>query len=118
MFKIKIKSKVHGEPFLLKETQAEVDAYLAEIEQSQHWGAPALPIVDEMGQPTGEMSVPEYSVEVVDVTAEVEQEKVNKECLAYLAETDYLIIRELDNGVKCPEDVKAKRQECRSKIVK
>jgi len=60
----------------------------------------------------------EYTIEILDISAQVDQEKQNAEALAYLASTDWLIIREIDSGVPCPVDVKAKRAEARSKIVR
>lgn len=60
----------------------------------------------------------EYTVEIEDISAKVQQEKDNAEALAYLAETDWMIIREVDAGVPCPADVKAKRAEARAKIVR
>lgn len=60
----------------------------------------------------------DYEVEITDITSKLEQEKVNAEALAFLAATDFYIIRELDNGVPCPADIKAKRQEARNRIVK
>lgn len=59
-----------------------------------------------------------YIVEYVDISAEVEQEKINAEALAYLASTDWLIIREIDSGVVCPAEVKAAREQARLKVVK
>ena len=38
--------------------------------------------------------------------------------LKYLAETDYLIIREMDSGVPCPVEIKAARQAAREKVIK
>lgn len=58
-----------------------------------------------------------YVVEYIDISAEVEQAKINQEALEYLAKTDWLIIRAIDAGVPCPEDVKAARQAAREKIV-
>lgn len=60
----------------------------------------------------------EYTVEIEDISAKVQQDKDNAEALAYLAETDWMIIREVDAGVPCPVDVKAKRAEARAKIVR
>ena len=60
----------------------------------------------------------EYSVEIEDISAKVQQNKDNAEALAYLDETDWMIIREVDAGVPCPADVKAKRAEARAKIVR
>ena len=60
----------------------------------------------------------EYTIEILDISSQVEQEKQNAEALAYLAETDWMVIREIDAGVPCPVDVKSKRAEARSKIVR
>lgn len=60
----------------------------------------------------------EYTIEILDVTAEMNQEKQNKEALKYLAETDWYIIREMDSGIQCPGDVKQLRAEARAKVVK
>lgn len=60
----------------------------------------------------------EYTIEILDISAQVNQENQNADALAYLSSTDWLIIREIDAGVPCPVDVKAKRAEARSKIVR
>jgi len=60
----------------------------------------------------------EYTVEILDITAQVEQERINAEALAYLASTDWLVIREIDAGVPCPAEVKAERAAARARIVK
>lgn len=60
----------------------------------------------------------EYTIEITDITVEIEQEKANAEALAYLAETDWLMIRELEIGKPMPEEIKIKRQEARDKVVK
>lgn len=60
----------------------------------------------------------EYTIEITDITAEVEQEKANAEALKYLADTDWLMIRELEIGKPMPEEIKLKRQEARNKVVK
>ena len=39
-----------------------------------------------------------------------------QEAMNYLAITDWYIVRELDSGVKTPDDVKTKRQEARDII--
>ena len=60
----------------------------------------------------------EYTVEIEDITAQVAQQAINAEALAYLASTDWLIIREMDAGVLCPAEIKALRAEARAKIVR
>lgn len=59
-----------------------------------------------------------YEVKIEDMSAKLEQERVNSEALAFLAATDYLIIREMDNGVPCPVEIKAQRQAARERILK
>lgn len=59
-----------------------------------------------------------YVVEIEDKSAEIAQQAINAEALAYLAATDFYIIRELDNGVPCPADIKAERQAARNRIVR
>lgn len=60
----------------------------------------------------------EYTIEIEDIGAQLEQERINREALEYLASTDWLIIRELDAGIPCPADVKQARAEARSRIVR
>jgi|694.fasta_scaffold02291_13 hypothetical protein len=60
----------------------------------------------------------EYTVEIEDITAQVAQEAINAEALAYLASTDWLIIREVDAGVPCPAEIKTLRAEARAKVVR
>lgn len=60
----------------------------------------------------------EYTIEIIDITAEVEQERINAEALKYLADTDWMIIREVDAGIACPADVKLARAEARARIVR
>jgi hypothetical protein len=60
----------------------------------------------------------EYTIEIEDITAQVEQEKINAEALAYLASTDFYIIREADAGTPCPAEIKAERAAARARIVK
>lgn len=60
----------------------------------------------------------EFTVEIEDITEKVAQEKINSESLSYLASTDWYIIREIDSGTPCPEEIKQLRAEARSKIVR
>jgi hypothetical protein len=59
-----------------------------------------------------------YWVEYIDISAQVEQEKTNAEALAYLASTDWMIIRETETQVACPAEIKQLRAEARLKVVK
>ncbi len=60
----------------------------------------------------------EYQIQIEDIAQEVAQAQLNSEAFTYLAETDWLIIREMDTGVACPDEVKKLRQEARNKIVR
>ena len=46
------------------------------------------------------------------------QLNINAEALAYLASTDWLIIRQQEAGIVVPPDITSARVEARSKIVK
>lgn len=81
-------------------------------------GQPERPELDADGNPTGNILPAEYTVQITDITAELEQERINAEALKYLADTDWMIIREVDSGVVCPADVKLARAQARAKIVR
>ena len=59
-----------------------------------------------------------YWVEYVDISLQVEQDKINAEALAYLASTDWLIVREIETQVPCPLEVKELRAAARLKVVR
>ena len=58
----------------------------------------------------------EYTIEVLDITEQLTQQKINDEALQYLKDTDWYIIREIDSGVQCPESVKQNRANARIRI--
>lgn len=97
IIRLYINSQTHGQLYKDFNSQEQVDQYLNEI--GNHWGE-------------------QVQFNQVDITSQVEQEKINKEALDYLASTDYLIIREMDNGTPCPADIKAARQAARQRIVR
>lgn len=74
--------------------------------------------IDELNKPTGIFIYPEHSVQIIDITQEYNQQKINEESLKYLTDTDWYIIREYDTGIICPVEIKKLRAEARSKIVK
>lgn len=99
MKRLHINSQIHGLRFIDFNNQEELDQYLSQI--GNHWG-------DEE----------QVNFSQEDLSQQLNQEQINKEALEYLASTDYLIIREMDNGVPCPAEVKAARQAARERIVK
>jgi hypothetical protein len=54
---------------------------------------------------------------IVPTISKVEQEKINREALAYLANTDWYVVRKTESGVEIPQDVSQARAEARAKIV-
>lgn len=100
-----------------------ITVYVSEDDLSEKikdWGhgLPERPELDEMGEPTGVILPAEYTVEIEDITAQHEQNKINTEALAYLTSTDWYIIRELDEGKPCPTEIKAERAAARARIIK
>jgi len=82
------------------------------------FGLPERAELDAEGSPTGVILPAEYTIEIEDITAQVAQEAINAEALAYLASTDWLVIREVDAGVACPAEIKTLRAEARAKVVR
>lgn len=112
MYKLTVKDlqgNILHEPTL--ETQIEALTMKAEIESFHNYNFPAHE--DEQGN-----LVADFTVEIEDISTKVQQEKVNQEALLFLAQTDWLIIRESETGVKCPDDVKVLRQQARDKVIK
>ncbi len=60
----------------------------------------------------------EYTVEVQDISAQLEQERINREALEYLASTDWMAIRASEGGKPMPEEIKQARAEARTRIVR
>lgn len=133
MIRIDINSQKEGIFWLEVKDQAAADEYIKWCFDTQKWGKnewieiiPEVPqVVDEGGNVISE-AVPEqqiihpadYSIETSDITAQVEQQKINEESLAYLASTDWMIIRETETGVPCPAEIKQARQAARDRIIR
>jgi hypothetical protein len=58
------------------------------------------------------------TVEIIDRTEELAKLEINQKALAYLVETDWMVVRQMETGIAIPEDVLVLRQEARQKIVK
>lgn len=66
-----------------------------------------------------EVEIPaDYEVLIEDLTAKMEQEKINEEALAFLAATDWMVIRAMERGEEISPELKAERQAARDRIVK
>lgn len=69
------------------------------------------------------MPFPKPSIEQLEKAYEIASKRSTiflkkEESLNYLASTDWYIIRELDTGIKCPEEIRKLRQAAREKIIK
>jgi hypothetical protein len=100
-----------------------VNEYLKEKEDLRDLENDSLNIVDNQIMEWSFSNIPQPSMEELEalqesVQSKMDQEAINKEALAYLLNTDWMVIREIDSGVPCPEQVKTLRAEARAKIVK
>jgi len=142
MFRLHIKSLIHGNAWLDFPTMRELEAKLLELRSSLHWGVEAYDqvieaqdaVLDEEGnviQEAVEAQVIHHEgsveYEIEDLTNKVNQEKINKEALQFLNDSDWKILRhkdQLDLGVETSltaEEFTAliqERQNARLRIVK
>lgn len=96
MIRLTINSQKHGEVYKDFSTQEELDAYIAEVTESKHWG--------------------EFTHTSQDLTAQLLLEKEKAEAAAYLKSTDWYVVRNAETGVAVPNDVTTKRAEARLKL--
>lgn len=61
----------------------------------ENWGSPEIneEVLNENGEITTNSTPAEYEVLIEDCTAEVEQERINKEAKEYLIKTDYVVLK-------------------------
>ena len=88
--------------------------YQAEVLDESN--AVIIPEIPEVSHLEYKMAT-EYSVEIIDVTAQLEQEQINREALQYLADTDWYVIRSID-GIAVPSDIQTERAAARLRIVR
>lgn len=60
----------------------------------------------------------DYEILISDCSEEVAQAAINSEALAYLASTDFYVVRFMEEGTPYPEEIKLARAEARAKIIK
>jgi hypothetical protein len=64
-----------------------------------------------------EINVPaEYELEIVDISDQLAQEQVNNAARAYLASTDWYVVRFLESGIAVPSEVTAQRAAARASV--
>lgn len=72
-------------------------------------------------QELAELWVAEHQFQNVvyeDITAKLEQDRINAESLTYLASTDWYVIRKQETGAEIPQDVLEQRAAARARIIK
>ena len=99
-----------------------IDAYLKQHEADRHEDD-SLNVCDGSIVRWDFKNIPQPSIEELEalqesVQSKADQDAINKEALAYLLNTDWMVIREMDSGIVCPAEVKQLRAEARAKVVK
>lgn len=57
-----------------------------------------------------------FTVDRKDISEELNQERINREAEEYLSSTDKWVIRELETGIKTPQEIKDARKAAREKV--
>lgn len=116
-------------------TMEEAQAWLASHEGMGTFGQKAGPqatqveifpaVVDSEGveitpaqYETQQVEVSGYSVEIVDISAQLEQEATNAAALKFLADTDFIVVRAAERGEQLSPEFKAEREAARASIVR
>lgn len=60
----------------------------------------------------------QYEIQIEDITEQLQKQKESIDALDLLNKTDYMVIRELETGVKMPEEIKEQRAQARLKVIK
>jgi hypothetical protein len=110
------KRQVISHPAISNESQVEISP--AVIDEDGVEISPAQFETQVTEVPAREEVLEGYTVEIVDISAKLEQEAINAAALKLLAESDWMILRELDSGVACPQEVKDARAAARAAIVR
>ena len=81
-------------------TQDEAQAWLDQGITENWWGQPD-----------------NYRIEQEDISETLNEQAESYAAKKFLDDTDWLIIRQIDSGEPCPEDVKAARAVARTKVI-
>jgi hypothetical protein len=85
-----------GSPFIASfETQEELDLWLSSCLAKNKFGLPERPELDVEGNPTGNILPAEYTIEISDISQEIELQKQSQEALQFLKDTDFKVLRHL-----------------------
>ena len=100
-----------------------LEGHVATEDESINPEAFAVAHINDPSSSFWRMSIPKPSLAQLEaIKAELGPKKAAKAesdaALKFLAESDFYIIREMDNGVPCPAEIKAARQAAREKVIK
>jgi hypothetical protein len=121
----------------IEETQSWIDSQLS-VGLNCAWGKPEhtiqveiSPYIPAVYEEEGELIseaveaifedqvVPsEFTIEIEDITEQVEQERINTTALRYLAETDWIVTRAMERGEELSSEFKAEREAARASVVR
>jgi hypothetical protein len=110
------KRQVISHPAISIESQVEISP--AVIDEDGVEISPAQFETQVTEIPAREEIIEGYVVEIVDISAQLAQEAINAAALKLLAETDWMVIRQLENGTLIPAEVSASRAAARAAIVR
>ena len=93
----KVIVKKNGElvQFLIFHDEQVMNDWIEMLATTKAWGNPEIneEVLNENGEITTNSTPAEYEVLIEDCTAEVEQERINKEAKEYLVKTDYVVLK-------------------------
>lgn len=119
MKQVKIRSLKYPDPAINWDFQAEdPQPKIAELEASGALGLPARPELDEEGKETGIVLPAEYTVEIVDVTAEHELAECIAKRKAEYPSAEEFMNAYFDGGEAALAALQAKRLEIKAKYPK
>lgn len=123
MFRIKILKNLEIKAINFFENEEELNTWLESKKTKNTFGLPERPelMLDEAtGEmiPTGNTLPAEYEIVIEDITAQVEQEKINSEALNYLNSTDWYVTRFVEKGTPVPPEITAEREAARLRVVR
>lgn len=110
------KRQIISHPAISTESQVEISP--AVIDKDGVEISPAQFETQVTEVPAREEILEGYVVEILDITSQLEQEAINAVSLAFLASTDWLITRQVETNVPCPQDIKDARAAARAAIVR
>lgn len=95
MIKVTIKKQNIISHSAIFSSQEQADEWVLKEKELKSFGNPEIneEVLNENGEITTSSTPAEYEVLIEDCTAEVEQERINKEAKEYLVKTDYVVLK-------------------------